>query len=138
VSTYLTAVAAIGAFVKAGYTALPVYVDPTEEPAPADVASGWVELTWNPGKKGPLGGRFGTSTYYFVPGTFTLSIFIPKERGTGPAWAAADALEALLLEAYVGDMYIETCTPMIRELEEEDTHVQLDVIFGYDLEAFKP
>jgi len=138
VSTYLAAVVAVGNFVKAGYTSLPVYIDPTEAPTPADVATGFVELTWHPGKKGPLGGRFGNATYYFVPGTFTLSIFIPRARGTGPAWAALDALEALLLEAVIGDMYIDTCTPVMRELQETDTHVQLDVIFSYDLEAFKP
>lgn len=136
-SAYLAAVVALGNFVKAGYTALPVYVDPTQEPAPGDAPDGHVELSWNHGRKGPLGGRFGTSTAYYTPGTFTLSILIPKERGTGPAWSAADALEALLLEATVGDMTIDTCEPVMHELEDTDTHVQLDLVFGYDLESFK-
>jgi hypothetical protein len=138
VATYLAAVVALGNFVKAGYVGLPVYVDPTQEPTEADVANGWVELSWRHGKKGPVGTRYGpATTYYDTPGSFTLSILVPRERGTGPAWSAADALESLLLEAAVGDMTIETVEPVMHAIEDGDTHVQLDLVCGYYLEAFK-
>ena len=42
----------------------------------------------------------------------------------------------LLLEAVVGDMTVETVRPLMHELEDGDTHVQLDLIVGYYIESF--
>lgn len=134
----LEATVVLSKYVEDNFSTLPVYSDPTAEPDPANdpaLAAGWVELHFYFGEKGPDGGRLGpSSTYYVHPGAVTCSIFTPRELGDGPARAAAVALELLLLELTIGDVSIlgsrESMAPV------EGTHLQLDQIFTFEVEAF--
>jgi hypothetical protein len=133
VATYSATRTALVAYLRAGYTAMPLYADPTDELTAADEASGWVELAWRPGKKGPSAGRLGPSlTHYKTPFDVTVSIMVPRnaegdEEAWAAAWAAVDALEALILEAQVGDLSIESVQPVPYDIETGDTHIQIDL-----------
>lgn len=140
-ATYSATRTALVAALRSGYTARTIYADPTDELTAADEVGGWVEMEWRPGAKGPNGGRLGpTSTHYESPFDFTLRIMIPRTAGGdqaawAAAWTAADLLEALVLEAQVGDLYIESVTPRPYDVEDGDSHVQVDLSCSGSLES---
>lgn len=134
-ASYSSTREALIAFLRSGYTARSIYGDPmpADELTAADELAGYVEVKWEPGRKGPIGGRLGpNSTHYETPFGFLLRILVPRNAGgTSAAWEAAwattDALEALVLEAQVGDLRIETVQPVPYDVEDGDTHVQIDL-----------
>jgi hypothetical protein len=133
VATYSATRTALVAHIRAGFTALEIYPDPTDSLTAEDESTGWVELTWSPGAKGPSGGRMGpTSTHYETSFNFTMAVMIPRNAEAdaaawATAWATIDALEALILEAQVGDLSIESVRPVPYGVETGDNHVQIDL-----------
>lgn len=142
-ASYSEARAALVAHLRAGYAAMTIYADPTTELTTEDEAVGWVEIAWDPGTKGPIGGRLGPNlTQYDSPFSYTLRIMVPRlaagdTAAWAAAWAAAVALEALALESQVGDLYTEDTHARPQELEDGDTHIQIDLICTGFLESVK-
>lgn len=140
-ASYTATREALVAYLLAGYAALNLYPDPTDDLTAADDISGWVEMEWAPGPKGPSGGRLGpTSTHYESRLDLTLRILIPRltsgdRAAWTAAWAQADTLEALILEAQIGDLVIESVQPRPHELEDADTHIQIDLACSGTLES---
>jgi len=139
-SGFRDAVTALSDFVEAYYPGeLPVYADPTDDPTPEDVESGWIGLHFDFREQGPTGGRFGPqSSYYRSVIVLTGSIHIPRARGDGPAWEAADQLCNILRERHIGDVCFRSVRVSPAPLDGEDTHHQVDVIALGELEAFFP
>lgn len=141
---YSTVRSALVAFLRAGYTARTIYADPPgDELAAADEVAGWIEMEWSPGEEGLEGGRLGpTQTWYDTPFEYTIRIMIPRNAGGtqeawAAAWAAAGELRTLALESQVGDLYTSSVKPRPYDLDDGDTHVQIDLVCTGSLESVK-
>lgn len=136
---------AVVAHLQAGYTARTVYADPPgDELTAADELAGWVEIAWRSADEGAVGGRLGpTQTYYLTEVEITLRILIPRGMAGGQAaawaaaWVAVDALRDLMLEAQVGDLYVHAVEPRPYEIEDGDSHVQIDLTCTGSFESVK-
>lgn len=141
---YAATRAAVVAYLRAGYTARTIYADPPgDDLAAADEARGWVELQWRPGTLGLDGGRMGPdATEYLSSYGFTMRVLMPRAAGGDTtawdaAWAAVDALTRLAIEAQIGQLYLHTVDARPIEVEDGDTHVQVDVEVVGTLESIK-
>jgi hypothetical protein len=143
VASYSATRTALVAFIRAGYTSRTVYPNSHTELTAADEISGWIEMVWRPGRRGEEGGRLGPSqTYYDTPFDYTVRIMLPRlalgdEAAWAEAWTAAEALEDLLLESQVGDLYTHEVQPLPHELEDGDSHIQIDLLCTGSLESVK-